>query len=153
MMDWLFCTTAPQLFWQLCPKSSWQMINWKTTWYFCDFRFVRRNTTWYFCKLSNATKLVLLRKGSFANYSKKHNLTFFANYSTKHNLKFHCFHRRKRPWWPLATFLTAEITSEAEISNQRWFFDNTHNWKIRAGTIFGKHPTSNIGEKGLTLKI
>ena len=65
MMDWLFCTTTPQLFWQLCPKSSWQIINWKTTWYFCDIRFVRRNTTWYFCKLTNATKLGILRKGSW----------------------------------------------------------------------------------------
>ena len=29
MMDWLFCTTTPQLFWQLCPNSSRQIINWK----------------------------------------------------------------------------------------------------------------------------
>ena len=53
MMDRLFCTTTPQLFWQLCPKSSWQINNWKTTWYFCE--------------LLNETQLGIPRKHPFAN--------------------------------------------------------------------------------------
>ena len=120
MMDWLFCTTTPQLFWQLCPNSSWQIINWKQLdifaisdlfdetqldifanwlmqqnlvyWEKAPLLIIQRSTTWHFLQIIQRS----------TTYS------FIAS-TEGSGLDGH---------WPL---FWAEITSEAEISNQRWF--------------------------------